>query len=247
NPYFPDQKSVFRDWKAHGYVDMRRALAVSSDVYFYAVGGGYAGQKGLGIEKIEEYVRMFGFGRKTGLEFAQEKDGTIPTPEWKAKQFDGDPWRIGDTYNTAIGQYGFQITPLQAVTATAAIANNGKIVRPTLLRDGNKDRDYMFELPFSTENFKIVQEGMRAGVVEGTAKALDVAGLKVAGKTGTAELGAEKRYVNSWVIGYFPYESPKYAFAVVMERGPVKNLVGSSAVVSQLLNWITIYAPEYAR
>ena len=67
NPYFPDKESVFVDWKAHGLVDMREAIAVSSNVYFYEIGGGYEEQKGLGIKNIEKYMRIFGFGEKTGI------------------------------------------------------------------------------------------------------------------------------------------------------------------------------------
>src|SRR3989344_3348883 len=134
NPYNPDQPSVFRDRRAHGWVDMRTALAVSSDEYFYTIGGGYGGQQGLGIARIDEYAKRFGLGVKTGIEFGSEQSGTIPTPQWKAKVFGpDDPWRIGDTYHTAIGQYGFQITPLQAALFTAAIANGGKLLTPQLI------------------------------------------------------------------------------------------------------------------
>src|SRR3989344_1509693 len=133
NPFFPDQPSIFRDWKAHGLVDMRRALAVSSDVYFYEIGGGFENQKGLGISKIDKYARLFGLGELTGLNWPHEEAGTIPTPEWKAKNLPGAPWRIGNTYHTAIGQYGFQVTPLQAVRFTSAIANGGKLLVPQLI------------------------------------------------------------------------------------------------------------------
>jgi len=108
NPYFPDKETVFKDWKAHGWVDMRRALAVSSDIYFYEIGGGFQDQKGLGILNIEKYVKLFGLGEKTGVDLPDEIEGTIPSPEWKAKNFKGDAWRVGDTYHTAIGQYGFK-------------------------------------------------------------------------------------------------------------------------------------------
>jgi len=107
NPFFPDKPSIFLDWKAHGLVDLRRAIAVSSNVYFYQVTGGYKNQKGIGIANIEKYTRMFGFGTTTGIYFPGELSGTIPNPVWKALNFNGEVWRVGDTYNTAIGQYGF--------------------------------------------------------------------------------------------------------------------------------------------
>ncbi|MCK5027626.1 MAG: hypothetical protein KAS07_04355, partial [Candidatus Pacebacteria bacterium] len=108
NPWNPELSTVFTDWKAHGWVDVRDALAVSSNVYFYEVGGGFEpdGQEGIGIAKIERYVRMFGLGETSGIDIPGEVDGVIPNPQWKADNFDGEDWRIGDTYNTAIGQYG---------------------------------------------------------------------------------------------------------------------------------------------
>lgn len=242
NPYYPDLFSVFRDWKAHGWVDLRHALAVSSDVYFYAVGGGFEDQEGLGIERINTYGRMFGFGKETGILFDSEQAGVIPTPEWKAEHFDGDEWRVGDTYNTAIGQYGFQVTPLQIVRAIAALANNGVLVTPTLEKGAIFEK---IELPISKEILQIVREGMRLATLEGTATALSVPYVEVAGKTGTAELGARKQFVNSWVTGFFPYENPRYAFVVIMERGPVQNLVGASAVMRGFLDWLNQNTPEY--
>ena len=127
NPYNPDKPSIFKDWKAHGAVDMKRAIAVSSDVYFYEIGGGFGSQKGLGIDRIKKYLEIFGFTKKTGFDFQKEATGVIPDPAWKEKTFNGEIWRIGDTYNTAIGQYGLQITPIQAVTAVAALANGGQV------------------------------------------------------------------------------------------------------------------------
>jgi penicillin-binding protein 2 len=127
NPYNPSAPTIFKDWRAQGWVNIREALAVSSDVYFYEVGGGYQNQKGIGIANIDKYAQMFGLGQPTGLDFLTEEAGVIPTPEWKAKVFKNDPWRIGNTYHTAIGQYGYQVTPLQMVRAVSAVATSGKI------------------------------------------------------------------------------------------------------------------------
>ena len=85
NPFFPDKKTVFKDWKAHGWVDMRQALAVSSDVYFYEIGGGFEDVKGLGINKIYEYAKKFGLGEKTGIDLLGEAEGTVPSPQVKEK------------------------------------------------------------------------------------------------------------------------------------------------------------------
>ena len=247
NPYNPAEPSIFKDWKAHGAVDMRRALAVSSDVYFYQIGGGFADQKGLGIERLEKYFRMFGLASKTGLVDDREAIGIIPNPKWKEETFDGEIWRIGNTYHTAIGQYGMQITPIQAVRAIAAIANGGYLVTPSFVFTSTSSPQTGKNIGGNIENYKIVREGMRqaVAVVGGTAGGLNISSVAIAGKTGTAELGAQKQFVNSWSIGFFPYENPKYAFAVVMERGPASNLVGSTYVMRQLLDWMTVNKSEY--
>ena len=245
NPYHPESPTIFKDWKAHGAVDMRRAIAVSSDVYFYQIGGGFESQPGLGIERIKKYLESFGFTKKTGFDNDKEETGIIPSPEWKAKTFKGEVWRVGDTYNTVIGQYGMQITPIQAVVATAVIANDGFLKTPEILFTGTSTNASGVKVKGSLENFKIVKEGMRMAVTEGTASGLNVPYVQIAGKTGTAELGARKQFVNSWVIGFFPYEKPKYAFVAVMERGPVTNLTGATYVMRQVFDWMNINTPEY--
>lgn len=245
NPYFPDKPTRFNDWKAHGLLDMRTAIAQSSNVYFYEVAGGYKGQKGLGIAGIEKYARMFGYGSTTGIDVHGEASGTIPNPQWKEKNFPTDPtWRIGDTYFTGIGQYGMQATLLQALREASIIASKGKVVTPhlSLEKTGVLPTG---TVPILPEHFTVVHEGMRKGAVEGTAKLLNFPYVKVAAKTGTAELGVSKARVNSWVIGFFPYEKPRYAFAVVMDRGVRGNTTNASYVVSRLFPWLAQHAPEY--
>jgi len=244
NPYFPDQKSVFKDWKAHGWVDVRHAIAISSNVYFYEIGGGFENQKGLGIGGIDHYADMFGLGRETGIDLPGEQSGVIPSPEWKERNFPGDSWRIGDTYNTAIGQYGFQITPLQEARGIAAIANNGIATAPTMIKDKQNPKEV---LPFDPRNLEIAKEGMRLSVTEGTASGLNISDIHIAAKTGTAELGSLKQYVNSWVTGFFPYENPRYAFAVIMEKGPRQNTIGGVYVMRQLFEWMRGQTPEYLK
>jgi penicillin-binding protein 2 len=249
NPFFPEKQSIFKDWRAHGYVDMRRALAISSDVYFYAIGGGYDGQKGLGIEKLGEYSRMFGLGSKTNIGLDKEGEGVIPSPAWKAENFDGDKWRIGDTYISSIGQYGFLVTPLQMAKVAAAFATDGKLINPTIFhREQDFSSDYT-QINVSKEIFKVAKEGMRRGVTDsdGTARALNIPGLKVASKTGTAELGVTKKLVNSWGVGFFPYDNPRYAFAIVMEKGSRENVVGANTAMRELLIWMSSSTPEYIK
>jgi penicillin-binding protein 2 len=243
NPYDPENETIFRDWKDHGDIDMEEAIAISSNVYFFIIGGGYENQEGLGIKRIEEYSKLFGFGEKTNIGFEMEETGLIPTPEWK-EEFSGDIWRVGDTYNTSIGQYSFQVTLLQVVRAIAAIATEGILVEPTLELNGNTTKKH---LNINDKNFEIVKEGMRSAVTYGTASGLSIPGVSVAAKTGTAEIDYGKKYVNSWVTGFFPYEDPKYAFAVVMEQGPRENYIGSVFVMRQLFDWMKINKPEYLK
>ncbi|OHB12867.1 MAG: hypothetical protein A2Y49_01245, partial [Candidatus Zambryskibacteria bacterium RIFCSPLOWO2_12_39_8] len=244
NPYDPSKPSIFKDWKAHGWTNMREALAVSSDTYFYSIGGGYEDQKGLGISSLDKYFQIFSLTEKTGIELSGEVEGVIPTPEWKKEKFDGEIWRLGDTYITAIGQYGTQVTPLNAARFIAVIANGGRVLTPSLLKGGNpKSVEHLVE--FDNADWEIVREGMREGVTYGTSVGLNVPYVKTAAKTGTAEVGSAKLYVNSWSVGFFPFEHPRFAWAVVMERGPSLNTFGATFVVRQLFDWMAINTPEY--
>ncbi|KKR02192.1 hypothetical protein A2W67_03060 [Candidatus Nomurabacteria bacterium RIFCSPLOWO2_02_40_28] len=245
NPYFKDQKTVFKDWRVNGWTDMREALAVSSDVYFYSIGGGYGDQRGLGITNIGKYASLFGIGEATGIDLPDEKKGTIPSPQWKIENFQGDPWRIGDTYHTAIGQYGFQVTPVEIVRAVAAIASYGKMLTPHFILNDKEKENKTSTVNLKKEYFDIVREGMRKAVTTGTATILNVPYVHVAVKTGTAELGVAKNKVNSWVMGFLPYEDPKYAFVIIMESGPSTGGANASSVMRGLLDWMYLNTPEY--
>lgn len=244
NPYDPSRTSVFNDWKAHGWVDMRHALAVSSDVYFYEIGGGFENQKGLGIARMEKYLRLFGMGEMLADPLLGGASGTIPGPEWKKIAFSNDPWRVGDTYNTSIGQYGMLVTPAQMLRAVSAVANGGRLLEPTLIV-GEKAAEQ--SVPVSEENLRVVREGMRLAVTEGSASGLYVPFVSVAAKTGTAEIGISKKRVNSWVMGFFPYEAPRYAFVVLLEKGPRENTIGGVYVMKQFLEWLSLNTPEYLK
>jgi penicillin-binding protein 2 len=243
NQYYPELKTIFKDWKAHGYVDMRHALAVSSDVYFYEIGGGYKDQKGLGISRIEKYMRLFGFGEKIESSFFSGKRGTVPNPEWKAENFDGEAWTLGNTYHTSIGQYGFQVSLIQIVRALDAIVNNGLLRDPSIIKD--QPGEVLRNVNLSRNSFDVVKEGMRLGVVQGTGGSLNLPFVEVATKSGTAELGVGKDKVNSWMTGYFPYKDPRYVFAVLLESGPVHNTIGTGSVMRETFNWMNINTPEY--
>ncbi len=254
NPFFPDRQNIFKDWKAHGWVDMRRALAVSSNVYFYTIGGGYENIKGLGINKIDKYAELFGFGSRTNIDLDKEKEGLVPSPANKALNSADPIWRIGDTYHASIGQGSFEITPLQAAVYSATIANNGRILQPRFVAGDLNDsgaNGHNFPVgsrlvPISPEHFGIVKEGMRKVVLEGTAQALNGLGIEVAAKTGTAELESDSsKSVNSWLIGFLPYDNPRVAFSILLERGKPTNLIGGVFAGRQLFEWMLIHTPKY--
>ena len=245
NPYFPGQYSVFRDWKAHGWITLRDALAVSSNVYFYAVGGGFADQKGLGIVTLAKYAHQFGFGEPTGIQLENESVGVVPTPEWKEQVFGADdPWRIGNTYHTAIGQFGFLVTPIQAARYTASIANGGKLLTPTLEKGSPVKA---VSVGVRSEDLAVVRSGMRQAAESGTAIAVNVPGIQLAGKTGTAQLGTRNQFMNSWVIGYWPAEDPQFAYAAVLEKAPANTLQGAAPALRSFFEYVVAHQPEYAR
>ncbi len=228
--------TVFKDWKAHGYIDMRNALAESSDEYFYQIGGGYKDQKGLGIARLNRYANMFGFASTTGVDLPGEDYGVIPSPEWKKKVF-GEDWLLGNTYHSSIGQYGFQMTPLELVRGVASIANGGYLVTPHVLL---RTETASTSLHLDSKKLRVIQEGMHMVVnaENGTGKALDISGVDVAAKSGTAELGVSKQLVNSWISGYFPYDNPKYAFVIIMEKGDRHNPFGAVFAMRETLEWM---------
>lgn len=243
NQYFPDLQTTFKDWKAHGLVDMRRAIAVSSDIYFYEVGGGYKELKGLGINRIEKYMKMFGFGEKIENSFFTGGSGTVPNPEWKKVNFKGEAWNLGNTYHTSIGQYGFQVSVVQITRAVASLVNNGLLRDPSIIK--GEEGKILRQIDIPKEYFTIVKEGMRLGVTEGTGSSLKLPFVDVASKSGTAELGVTKDNVNSWMTGFFPYKNPRYAFAVIMEKGSAHNLIGAGSAMREVFEWMNINTPEY--
>lgn len=243
NPYNPSNPSRFNDWRAHGAMTMREAIAFSSNVYFYIIGGGFGDQPGLGITKMSQYYKLFGMGSTTGITIAQEQPGVVPTPEWKAATFDDD-WRLGDTYFTSIGQYGFQATPLQMLRAYGALASGGTLITPHVIKG---EVGASTDLNLNQANLRIIHEGMRKTVnfPGGTARGLERSDVAIAAKSGTAEIGAGNAYVNSWAAGFWPYENPKYAFILMMDKAPRSNALGAARIMGGVFDWMAINRPEY--
>lgn len=243
NPYFPDKPSVFRDYnKDNGWVDMREALELSSNIYFYNIGGGYKDQKGMGIYNIGKSWKRFHITEETGIDLPNENTGLIPTPEWKLDTFKED-WRLGDTYNTAIGQYGVQVTPIQMLRAVAGIATRGTLVNPHVSSTVATSVVKVTDLDDSA--YTVVQEGMHMGAVHGTTADVTPVPFSLATKSGTAQVGPGGKNVNSWMTGFFPYEHPKYAFVIMLENGPAPAIGTAHRVARQFLGWVGVNAPEY--
>ncbi len=242
NPYDPAHPSIFKDWKNLGALDIRHAVAMSSDVFFYTVGGGFGDQKGLGIDRIGYWFNLFGYSKPTGIELPREASGTVPSPTWKQTNF-GEDWRLGDTYHTAIGQYGTQITLLEAARAIGAVANGGKLVKPTIIKDNPPSGE---SIPVDPAALEIVREGMRLGATEGTSVGLnDLSFVQLAGKTGTAQLGLHNEYYNMWAVGFWPYDHPKYVYVVLMDHGPAGTAIGAVYATHVALQALHASAPEY--
>lgn len=252
NQYYPDIIYTYRDWRPQGFVDMERAIAISANVYFYEIGGGYKNIKGLGIEKIKKYLNLFGFGYNTGIDSLGESSGFIPDPEWK-KRVKNEPWVTGDTYNVSIGQGDILVTPLQLANGVAAIANKGLLQKPQILKkiidsDGkiikNIEPELIRKLPVDDEKLKIIRGGMRRAVTEGSVWFLNDLPFKVAGKTGTAQVTNTFKKTNAWFVGFAPYDNPKIVIAIVIE-GAGEGSTAAVPIAKEVFNWY--YNQNYDR
>jgi len=239
---FTKQDECFADWKFHGNSNLKRAIAESVNPFFYIIGGGYEGFKGLGPERIKRYLELFGWGKPTGIDLAGEGSGILPVIDKN--------WRLGDTYHFSIGQGPFAITPLQVAVAIGAIANKGKLMEPHVVEKitGSNKRvletfkpRVMRENFIDPENLRLVREGMRQAVTAGSATGwLDNLPVKAAAKTGTAQTGRKtldgKDFLYSWTVAFAPYENPSIALVVVVEDVR-EGQVAALPVVKGALEW----------
>jgi penicillin-binding protein 2 len=217
----------FPDWKAggHGSTNLIKAISESVNTYFYIIGGGYEKQEGLGVERIINYARRFGFGQKTGIDLPGEGEGFLPSKEWK-ETTKGERWYIGDTYHLAIGQGDILVTPLQIAAMTAVIANGGKLVEPHLVRafiSEDKQREEqkivtLNEQVVPTEVIQQIRLGMRDSVLNGSSRALSLLPVTAGGKTGTAQWHSTKN-THAWFTSFAPFEEPEIVVTVIIEEG----------------------------
>ena len=225
---------VFRNWNIAGCgrVNVMEALETSCDTFFYQVG------LNLGVRNITKYTKLFGIGEKLNPDI-EKRVAIVPTPEWKRKRF-GKSWYPGDTVVYSIGQGYLSITPFDGAKIIAPIANGGKIYKPKLLkavhnRDTGEyketDKVLIRKLPVKQEYIKTIKKGIYLVVYgnRGTAKLLRLAPVKVAGKTGTAQVIRKKdpkqkvkkweHQNHAWFVSLFPYDNPRFAMCVFVEHG----------------------------
>lgn len=252
NPYVPGEATRFVDWKPHGWIDFYDAIALSANVYFYIVGGGFEGAKGLGIERLERYARSFGLGDVLGIDLYGEKKGLFPNPVWKETAEPDNPiWRVGDTYNVSIGQGGVKVTPLQVASMISVIANGGTLYRPYLLKTAKASDGTLLQEQGPTsirdhlvpaENLEEVRKGMRRGVVSGTVQKLSNLPEPAAAKTGTAQIGG-KGAPHAWVSAFAPYDKPRVVITVMIENAG-SGVTSVVPIAHDILEWYLTHRPK---
>lgn len=235
NPYNPEEPTRFLDWRYQGEVDLRAAIAQSSNVYFYIVGGGFDDVEGLGVSRLHEWWKKFGFGQPTGIDLIGEAEGFLPTPEWKERT-GRNPWLVGDTYNISIGQGDLLVTPVQLLNYMAGIANNGKIYRPTILKNAKSDILIADLSVFAPEIYE-AQRGMSLAVEspQGTAHLLAGLPVSVAAKTGSAQIRNNEQ-VNAFFVGYAPLENPEIAILILVENAREGSL-NAVPIAKDIFEW----------
>lgn len=233
----------FPDWKSggHGVTDVRKAIAESVNTFFYIIGGGLDQTVGLGVERIVDYAKRFGFGSKTGIDVPGEADGFLPSKDWKLET-KGERWYVGDTYHLAIGQGDFLTTPIQMAQMTSVFANGGIIHRPHFIEEiqNNNNRTpveiYSLQIqPLDQNSLRIVREGMRQTVVDGSARPLQVLPFPVAGKTGTAQ-SKLNHPTHAWFTGFGPYENPTITVTILIEEGG-ESFTAAIPLAKDVFSW----------
>lgn len=233
--HLPGDSHKFRDWKksGHGTVNMHKAIIDSCDTYFYVL------SYQLGIDRMNEWMRQFGFGQKTGVDLPSESEGLYPNPEWKMRTRKSK-WLKGETISVSIGQGAFTATPLQLAMATSIMANHGAHVTPHVLRASHGAKPHtVHNAPDGKINFNGTEQdwiNMRDAMVDvvqsGTGRGIRTPLYQIAGKTGTAQVKSiaqgkkynesilsERQLDHGLFVGFAPADNPEIAIAVVWENG----------------------------
>lgn len=246
DPYDSSTPTKYLDWQYQGFVNVDSALAQSSDVFFYLVGGGSPastpelndpsdyGIAGLGIDGLHKWWQTFGLGKPTDIDLPGEAPGFLPTPAWwQAKT--GKPWLLGDTYNVSIGQGDLLLTPIQLIDYISAIANGGEIYKPFL--NASSTPQVEENLTSLLPAIQVVQQGMVDGVAlpKGTAHSLSDLPFQSCAKTGSAQIDNNKEE-NALFVGYAPCNNPQIAILILIENS-VQGSLNAVPVGKDVLNW----------
>ena len=223
--YCPGQLSVYNTVfrcntaGGHGVVDLRRAIQVSCNVYFYQVG------IRLEITRLAKWGKLMGLGAPTGVDLPFEASGLMPSPEWKLRVLK-TPWYAGETVSVAIGQGQVSATPIQMARVAAFIANGGRLVSPHFAKQAGTPLAAPVARP---ETIAAVTDGMRSVVAAGTGWRARLQSVEVCGKTGSAQVVARSRLEKTpnarelvphgWFIAFAPADRPRIALAVLVEHG----------------------------
>jgi penicillin-binding protein 2 len=238
----PGNANKYRDDKKHGLLDMRGAIAESCDVYFFRVAWK------LGINRMDDFMKPFGYGELTGIDIPGEKPGLYASPEWKKHAFKraaDQVWFPGEAISMGIGQGPITVTPLQQAHIAAEIAERGQVIATPRLVSATRaagSNDIVARKPqmmkpldvATSEQWDVIFDGMVGAVTRGTASPFLVKPVRypLAGKTGTAQLftikqtdstrakiSDERRRDHAWFIAFAPVDDPKIAIAVLVENG----------------------------
>jgi penicillin-binding protein 2 len=207
----------FSCWDVHNSEDIFQAIAHSCNVFFYKTG------LLLGAQNIHDYALKLGLGRSVGFELAGETSGFIPSPLWrKINKFQN--WFDGDTANLSIGQGDCLVTPLQIINMLAVFANRGYLLSPYIVKavgglDLSVKKKRLTGVPFKKSTLEVIAKGLARVVsdAQGTGNVLSALPIKVAGKTGTAQVS--RGATHAWFVGFFPLDAPRYAICVFLENG----------------------------
>jgi penicillin-binding protein 2 len=241
-------KWFFPDWKAggHGITDVRKAIAESVNTFFYMIGGGDETLEGLGVNRITSYLQLFGLGNLLGIDLAGEKNGFLPSKEWKEETKD-ERWYVGDTYHLSIGQGDILVTPLQVAAYTATIANGGTLYQPHLIKyftTADKKVTDESEPIIIRDNFitqyyyQVVKDGLHQSVLSGSSRGLSDLTFSSAGKTGTAQFGSQGK-THAWFTSFAPYENPEIVITVIIEGGGEGHAVALPIAKQGLKYWFS--------
>lgn len=234
NPFDPANPYVFRSYEPGGFgpINITDAIRMSSNVFFFTMGGGFGNLAGLGVDRLTRYYRDYGLGTKPGLDLPSQAAGLVPGPAWKQKTLNQD-WYVGDTYNISVGQGDLKVSPLQMADAIAAVANSGISYKPHLVTQILDDQNRVIKaikpevahkVPVSGDNYQVIQNAMRQVVAapNGTGCCLTEKSLPrlVAGKTGTAETGGYTGTAlpHAWFEAYAPFGNPHIVVVIMVQN-----------------------------